>query len=75
MDYPVRCGRSWWETLRGAIGLALALVVYTEHFRYEFTVENGGLAITSRQLPYLFWKNQKRPISQSRNLIGIRLHL
>ena len=32
----------WWGALRGAIGLALALVVYTEHFRYEFTVENGG---------------------------------
>ena len=32
----------WWGALRGAIGLALALVVYTENFRYEFTVENGG---------------------------------
>ena len=32
----------WWGALRGAIGLALALVVYTEQFRYEFTVENGG---------------------------------
>jgi hypothetical protein len=32
----------WWGALRGAIGLALALVVYTEHFRYEFTIENGG---------------------------------
>ena len=32
----------WWGALRGAIGLALALVVYTEHFRYEFKVENGG---------------------------------
>ena len=32
----------WWGALRGAIGLALALVVYTEHFRYEFSIENGG---------------------------------
>ena len=28
--------------MRGAIGLALALVVYTENFRYEFKVEEGG---------------------------------
>ncbi len=33
----------WWGALRGAIGLALALVVYTEHFRYDFTIENGGM--------------------------------
>jgi len=32
----------WWGALRGAIGLALALVVYSEHLRYEFTVENSG---------------------------------
>jgi NhaP-type Na+/H+ or K+/H+ antiporter len=32
----------WWGALRGAIGLALALVVYTEQFRYEFTVSDGG---------------------------------
>jgi NhaP-type Na+/H+ or K+/H+ antiporter len=32
----------WWGALRGAIGLALALVVYTENFRYEFKVEEGG---------------------------------
>ena len=32
----------WWGALRGAIGLALALVVYTENFRYEFTVEAEG---------------------------------
>ena len=32
----------WWGALRGAIGLALALVVYSEHLRYDFAVENGG---------------------------------
>ena len=32
----------WWGALRGAIGLALALVVYSEHLRYDFSVENGG---------------------------------
>ena len=34
----------WWGALRGAIGLALALVVYSEHLRYEFEVkeENQG---------------------------------
>ena len=32
----------WWGALRGAIGLALALVVYTENFRYEFSVADGG---------------------------------
>ena len=32
----------WWGALRGAIGLALALVVYSEHFRYDFSVESGG---------------------------------
>ncbi|MBG29147.1 MAG: hypothetical protein CMI31_03990 [Opitutae bacterium] len=32
----------WWGALRGAIGLALALVVYSEHLRYEFQVEEGG---------------------------------
>jgi NhaP-type Na+/H+ or K+/H+ antiporter len=33
----------WWGALRGAIGLALALVVYSEHLRYEFEVEDGGV--------------------------------
>ena len=32
----------WWGALRGAIGLALALVVYSENLRYEFVVEEGG---------------------------------
>ena len=32
----------WWGALRGAIGLALALVVYSEQFRYEFKVSEGG---------------------------------
>ena len=32
----------WWGALRGAIGLALALVVYSEHLRYDFSIENGG---------------------------------
>ena len=32
----------WWGALRGAIGLALALVVYSEHLRYDFSVEAGG---------------------------------
>ena len=32
----------WWGALRGAIGLALALVVYSEQFRYEFSVSEGG---------------------------------
>ena len=30
----------WWGALRGAIGLALALVVYSEQFRFEFSVSN-----------------------------------
>ncbi len=32
----------WWGALRGAIGLALALVVYSEHLRYKFEIEEGG---------------------------------
>ncbi|MBT5910826.1 MAG: cyclic nucleotide-binding domain-containing protein, partial [Opitutae bacterium] len=32
----------WWGALRGAIGLALALVVYSEHLRYDFSIESGG---------------------------------
>ena len=32
----------WWGALRGAIGLALALVVYTENLRYEFDISEGG---------------------------------
>ena len=32
----------WWGALRGAIGLALALVVYSEHLRYDFSIEYGG---------------------------------
>jgi NhaP-type Na+/H+ or K+/H+ antiporter len=32
----------WWGALRGAIGLALALVVYSESFRYEFELKSGG---------------------------------
>ncbi len=32
----------WWGALRGAIGLALALVVYSEHLRYEFEIQDGG---------------------------------
>lgn len=32
----------WWGALRGAIGLALALVVYSEHLRYEFDLAEEG---------------------------------
>ena len=32
----------WWGALRGAIGLALALVVYTEQYRFQFDIEDGG---------------------------------
>jgi NhaP-type Na+/H+ or K+/H+ antiporter len=32
----------WWGALRGAIGLALALVVYSEQLRFEFEVEDVG---------------------------------
>jgi NhaP-type Na+/H+ or K+/H+ antiporter len=32
----------WWGALRGAIGLALALVVYSEHLRYDFSLEASG---------------------------------
>jgi NhaP-type Na+/H+ or K+/H+ antiporter len=32
----------WWGALRGAIGLALALVVYSEQLRFEFEVGDGG---------------------------------
>ena len=32
----------WWGALRGAIGLALALVVYSEQLRFEFDVKDGG---------------------------------
>ena len=32
----------WWGALRGAIGLALALVVYSENLRYEFSVDVAG---------------------------------
>ena len=44
----------WWGALRGAIGLALALVVYSEHLRYDFALENGVPA-TKKKLPqYLY---------------------
>ena len=32
----------WWGAFRGAIGLALALVVYSEQLRFEFDVKDGG---------------------------------
>ncbi len=32
----------WWGALRGAIGLALALVVYGQNTELQFTVEKGG---------------------------------
>jgi NhaP-type Na+/H+ or K+/H+ antiporter len=32
----------WWGALRGAIGLALALVVYSEQLRFEFDIKDGG---------------------------------
>ena len=32
----------WWGALRGAIGLALALVVYSEQYRYEFDITDAG---------------------------------
>ena len=38
----------WWGALRGAIGLALALVVYTENFRYEFEISEGGKGYSSK---------------------------
>ena len=40
--------------LRGAIGLALALVVYSEHLRYDFNLIEGATDINKRQ-PFLFW--------------------
>ena len=59
----------WWGALRGAIGLALALVVYTEHFRYEFTVENGGSGYNeSTTSVFVLEKAKADQIAQSSNL-------
>ena len=38
----------WWGALRGAIGLALALVVYSENLRYEFDIEDGGSGYSAK---------------------------
>ena len=38
----------WWGALRGAIGLALALVVYSENLRYEFDIDNGGSGYSAK---------------------------
>ena len=59
----------WWGALRGAIGLALALVVYTEHFRYEFTVENGGSGYNeSTTSVFVLEKAKADQIAQSSSL-------
>ena len=49
----------WWGALRGAIGLALALVVYTENFRYEFEISEVGKDILQRPHLYLWWMPMK----------------
>jgi NhaP-type Na+/H+ or K+/H+ antiporter len=38
----------WWGALRGAIGLALALVVYSESLRYEFQITEGGSGYSTK---------------------------
>jgi NhaP-type Na+/H+ or K+/H+ antiporter len=38
----------WWGALRGAIGLALALVVYSEHLRYDFALGRWGVRLQGR---------------------------
>jgi len=38
----------WWGALRGAIGLALALVVYSESLRYEFQITEGGSGYSAK---------------------------
>ena len=62
----------WWGALRGAIGLALALVVYTENFRYEFTVEDGGIGYDeSTTSVWILDKEKASEFQSNRNKLNL----
>ena len=59
----------WWGALRGAIGLALALVVYSEHLRYDFALEDGGSGYKQETTSvFVLDKDKASKVSQTQNI-------
>ncbi len=59
----------WWGALRGAIGLALALVVYSEHLRYDFSLEKGGSGYKQETTSvFVLDKNKASKLSKTQNI-------
>ena len=63
----------WWGALRGAIGLALALVVYSENLRYEFEIDDGGSGYSSKTTS-IFVVDAKEALSYSQPNPSLNLY-
>jgi len=63
----------WWGALRGAIGLALALVVYSENLRYEFEIEDGGSGYSTKTTS-VFVVDTKEALSYSQPNPNLNLY-
>ena len=63
----------WWGALRGAIGLALALVVYSENLRYEFEIEDGGSGYSAKTTS-VFVVDSKEALSYSQPNPNLNLY-
>ena len=63
----------WWGALRGAIGLALALVVYSENLRYEFEIDAGGSGYSAKTTS-VFVVDSKEALSYSQPNPNLNLY-
>jgi len=63
----------WWGALRGAIGLALALVVYSENLRYEFEIDDGGSGYSAKTTS-IFVVDAKKALSYSQPNPSLNLY-
>jgi hypothetical protein len=63
----------WWGALRGAIGLALALVVYSENLRYEFEIDDGGSGYSAKTTS-IFVVDAKEALSYSQPNPSLNLY-
>lgn len=61
----------WWGALRGAIGLALALVVYSEHLRYDFSISDGGTGYREETTSVLILDKGKASLLESKGNVNL----
>jgi hypothetical protein len=64
----------WWGALRGAIGLALALVVYGQAPEMKFTVEEGGHGYTADSKVFFVDADGKRELLEDVTLTLAEAH-